>query len=248
MDVDRYRDCKRHRTWHARICAWRARQALMRNMMRGLTVTIALSFGLIVMAGASEDTDSATGQETHAVAGELGSAAAQSAGKSKVSSLSCTATTTSTHAAAKTAAQAQSAPKGCVRQLTWPLRGRIAVLREFDGPAQPWLSGHRGVDLLAERGDVIVAPASGTITFAGKVGGKSVVSLRHGSTVSSFEPAVTTLFAGDGVLQGRAIAVVDVGSDHCDGRCLHWGVRRGRNQYVDPAALTVARRIGLKSR
>ena len=32
---------------------------------------------------------------------------------------------------------------------SWPLSPRPAVLRAFDPPAKPWLSGHRGVDLEA---------------------------------------------------------------------------------------------------
>ena len=34
---------------------------------------------------------------------------------------------------------------------SWPLSPRPAVLRAFDPPARPWLSGHRGVDLRASR-------------------------------------------------------------------------------------------------
>ena len=58
----------------------------------------------------------------------------------------------------------------------WPV-GQPAVIADFDPPDRPWLSGHRGVDLQASDGDELYAPADGIISFAGSVGGKSVVSV-----------------------------------------------------------------------
>lgn len=72
----------------------------------------------------------------------------------------------------------------------WPV-GQPAVIADFDPPDRPWLSGHRGVDLQASDGDELYAPADGIISFAGSVGGKSVVSVNHGDLVSTFEPAHT---------------------------------------------------------
>ena len=37
----------------------------------------------------------------------------------------------------------------------WPLDGSPAVVRGFDPPPQPWLPGHRGVDLAAPPGAVV---------------------------------------------------------------------------------------------
>ncbi|BAS13167.1 hypothetical protein AHiyo8_14700 [Arthrobacter sp. Hiyo8] len=39
----------------------------------------------------------------------------------------------------------------------WPLSPKPAVLRGFDPPDKPWLSGHRGVDLQAVDDGVTVA-------------------------------------------------------------------------------------------
>mgnify|MGYP002228165365 CR=1 FL=1 len=62
---------------------------------------------------------------------------------------------------------------------------------------QPWAPGHRGVDLVAEQGTVILSPQAGTVSFAGKVAGKDVVSVRHrGGVTSTFEPAVTESSVG----------------------------------------------------
>ena len=134
----------------------------------------------------------------------------------------------------------------------WPV-GQPAVIADFDPPDQPWLSGHRGVDLQASDGDELYAPADGIISFAGSVGGKSVVSVNHGDLVSTFEPAHTEGVAGTAVRRGDVIGEVGGASDHCDGRCLHWGVRRVRLQnegtattYLDPLARVRPMRIGLK--
>ena len=134
----------------------------------------------------------------------------------------------------------------------WPV-GQPAVIADFDPPDRPWLSGHRGVDLQASDGDELYAPADGIISFAGSVGGKSVVSVNHGDLVSTFEPAHTEGVAGTAVRRGDVIGEVGGASDHCDGRCLHWGVRRVRLQnegtattYLDPLARVRPMRIGLK--
>ena len=136
--------------------------------------------------------------------------------------------------------------------MAWPV-GQPAVIADFDPPDRPWLSGHRGVDLQASDGDELYAPADGIISFAGSVGGKSVVSVNHGDLVSTFEPAHTEGVAGTAVRRGDVIGEVGGASDHCDGRCLHWGVRRVRLQnegtattYLDPLARVRPMRIGLK--
>ena len=50
----------------------------------------------------------------------------------------------------------------------WPVRG--AVNSEFGGRRSPWTKGgefHSGIDIGAERGTAVHAPAAGTVTFAG---------------------------------------------------------------------------------
>ena len=136
------------------------------------------------------------------------------------------------------------ASRGCVAALAWPLRS-VHLVEAFDGPAQPWLSGHRGVDLAAAEGDALLAPADGTVSFAGTVAGKQVVSLRHDGLTLTFEPAVTSRGVGARVSRGDAFAEVGERSDHCDGACVHWGVRRA-DDYLDPEPMTAKRRIALK--
>ncbi|MBT1173436.1 peptidoglycan DD-metalloendopeptidase family protein [Bifidobacterium sp. MA2] len=146
-------------------------------------------------------------------------------------------------------AASDDAPTGtgaCRAALSWPVDAPV-VDDPFDGPDEPWLAGHRGVDLLAGEGDELIAPADGVIAFAGSVAGKRVVSIRtDDDLVLTFEPAVTDLPVGTEVRRNDPFGVVSTGSDHCFGDCVHWGVRRGRRDYLDPEAMAAKRRIGLK--
>ncbi|ACL39373.1 Peptidase M23 [Pseudarthrobacter chlorophenolicus A6] len=116
----------------------------------------------------------------------------------------------------------------------WPLAPRPAVLRGFDPPPKPWLSGHRGVDLEAAGPAVdVVSPAAGTVSFVGVVVDRPVITIDHGTGLrSSFEPVVSPLAVGSAVAQGQVIGTTLPG--HCPAAgCLHWGVRQGED-YVDP--------------
>lgn len=134
----------------------------------------------------------------------------------------------------------------CRVGMAWPVDAPVAVA-PFDAPDSPWLAGHRGIDLEAQEGDRLIAPARGVIAFAGQVAGKQVVSIRtDDGLILTFEPASTDLPVGTAVTRGEPFGQVAVASDHCHDGCLHWGVRRGRRDYLDPQPLTGRRRIGLK--
>ncbi len=116
----------------------------------------------------------------------------------------------------------------------WPLAPRPKVLRDFDPPPKPWLSGHRGVDLdAAYDGAPVTSPAAGTVSFAGVVVDRPVITIDHGDGLrSSFEPVESTLAAGNTVAAGQVIGTALPG--HCGASaCVHWGVRRGED-YVNP--------------
>lgn len=120
------------------------------------------------------------------------------------------------------------------------------LLRAFDAPERPWDAGHRGVDLRL-RGDVVLAPADGTVRHVGMVAGRPVVSLDHGQqVVSSMEPVVAVVGKGERVRAGQPIGRLDPEADHCGRPCVHLGVRvlEGwlvggtlRDRYLDPALL-----------
>lgn len=114
----------------------------------------------------------------------------------------------------------------------WPAPGEVTA--PFDPPDQPWLAGHRGVDLAASPGEVVRAAADGVVAFAGSVAGKPVVSIDHADGVrTTYEPVVATVRAGDAVVLGGPIGLLSAGHGSDD---LHWGARRGRI-YLDPTLL-----------
>ncbi|MEE0941073.1 MAG: M23 family metallopeptidase [Bifidobacteriaceae bacterium] len=143
----------------------------------------------------------------------------------------------------------------CAAQFRWPVRNISEpenensvplIVRDFENPPQPWLPGHRGVDLETKPGTAIYAPCDGIVSFAGKVAGKDVMSIKHQGMTSTFEPALTTLKPGDEVTAGQQIATADGMSDHCADSCLHWGVKTGEKTYINPVSLVKFRHITLK--
>jgi murein DD-endopeptidase MepM/ murein hydrolase activator NlpD len=116
----------------------------------------------------------------------------------------------------------------------WPLTPRPAVLKAFDPPPKPWLSGHRGVDLQAVSDGVqVTSPAAGRVSFVGVVVDRPVITIDHGNGLrSSFEPVESTLAAGNVVAAGEPVGTLHAG--HCAAvPCVHWGVRRG-DDYLNP--------------
>ncbi|MCS6521570.1 M23 family metallopeptidase [Curtobacterium citreum] len=115
----------------------------------------------------------------------------------------------------------------------WPTGSRI-VERGWEAPADDYAAGHRGIDVAASIGTPAVAVASGTVSFAGSVAGRGVVSIDHGgglvSTLDSVDPSVST---GDEVDQGSTVGTVSVGHCPASAPCLHLGARVD-GRYVDP--------------
>ncbi|PJJ63583.1 peptidase M23-like protein [Compostimonas suwonensis] len=118
----------------------------------------------------------------------------------------------------------------------WPLDGRNPIVRGFEAPPHPYGAGHRGIDIAATPGQLVRAPAAGTVSFAGVVVDRGVLSIAHpGGLVSSYEPVETQLAEGRSVSPGEAIATID-GTSHCGSSCLHLGVRLD-GEYVSPLLL-----------
>ncbi|MDR0990307.1 MAG: M23 family metallopeptidase, partial [Propionibacteriaceae bacterium] len=101
------------------------------------------------------------------------------------------------------------------------------VVRAFDPPAEKWLAGHRGVDLSAQAGDIVVAAAAGQVRFAGLVAGRGVVSLDHAGVITTYEPVTALVAVGDRVAAGTPIGVLDSGHACPAPACLHWGLKMG---------------------
>jgi murein DD-endopeptidase MepM/ murein hydrolase activator NlpD len=122
----------------------------------------------------------------------------------------------------------------------------LRVTRPFDAPASPYGPGHRGVDLAAAPGAVVVAAGAGVVAFAGMVAGRPVVSVAHpGGLRTTYEPVAPSLRAGLPVARGSPIGTLVAGHAGCPvTACLHWGARRGSG-YLDPLLLLRPPRVRL---
>lgn len=107
------------------------------------------------------------------------------------------------------------------------------MVHEFDPPDNPYGSGHRGVDLSGSVGQVVLAPSSGAVTFAGVIAGRGVVVVDHGSVRSTLEPVAAEIVLGATVDAGDPLGTLQAVSHHCGHPCLHWGVIDGET-YRDP--------------
>jgi len=144
-----------------------------------------------------------------------------------------------------TAAHAR-APGATAGRWVWPLSPEPEVVRQFDRPDQPWLPGHRGVDLAATVDQAVLAPTDGRISWTGVIAGRSVVVVAHpGGLRSTFEPVTATSAVGTAVARGEPVGTVTSTSGHCAPRtCVHWGVIRGET-YLDPLSFVGRSRVVL---
>lgn len=124
------------------------------------------------------------------------------------------------------------------------MQGPVVQPFSYD-EAHPYSAGqHRGVDIGADAaGENVLAPASGTVTFAGTVAanGKSVTI----ETVDGYSVTLTHL-GSISVSKGATVAEQDVvgtvgpsGTPEVDGPYVHLGIRitNDPNGYVDPLGL-----------
>jgi hypothetical protein len=115
------------------------------------------------------------------------------------------------------------------------------VINQYESPLTPYGPGHRGIDLGAEVGTEVLAPASGVISFVGQVGFRNTISIDFGSNMSAtVEPVCSGLTEGTYVYVGDSIGTVcepELGYlSHCEITCLHFGTRTEAG-YFSPLAL-----------
>lgn len=116
----------------------------------------------------------------------------------------------------------------------WPVVG--PVINAFDPPDSPFGTGHRGVDIAAPEGTVVVAPAPGVVTFAGPIGGNLFLTLDHGGGLTSTYSWISSRLVrrGDVVTTGQAIALSGLAHPaSAMVASLHLGVRLD-GVYQDP--------------
>ena len=94
------------------------------------------------------------------------------------------------------------------------------------------------MDLLAPVGAVVRAAVTGTVSFAGPLAGRGVVTVTHADgTRTTYEPVTATVTVGQVVRTGGTLGRLAGAASHCRPRaCLHWGWRRGE-VYLDPRLL-----------
>lgn len=116
----------------------------------------------------------------------------------------------------------------------------IVVERPYAAPAGPYAPGHRGVDLRADPGSIVRAPAPGVVRVAGRVAGKAVVSIAHPHRIlgrtgwrTTYEGVLAGVDVGDDVRAGDPLGVVIA---HAHARGFHWGLKNG-GVYADPMLL-----------
>ena len=145
---------------------------------------------------------------------------------------------TSAQAAAERAADERAAGPWASPTVTqrgswaWPVPSHV-VTAPYAAPATRYAAGHRGIDLAAPPGSVVTAPDDAVVRFVGVVVDRPVLTLDHGDGVlSSYEPVASEMTVGSVVGRGAVIGSVAAGG-HCDGGCLHVGVRIA-GEYVSP--------------
>ncbi len=123
-----------------------------------------------------------------------------------------------------------------------PLNPPIELINQYRQPNSDYSAGHRGVDYQVSLGQPVLAPADGVVYFAGMVVNRSVLSIMHGSAISTeFEPACPIVAAGESVLRSQVIAKVCDAlpsyNQHCfAARCLHFAMKIN-GKYLSPLAL-----------
>jgi hypothetical protein len=113
---------------------------------------------------------------------------------------------------------------------SWPVEGQVVQPFAFD-EAHPYAAGqHRGIDIAAAPGSPVVAPAGGTVTFAGTVPSNgTTVSILSGSySVTLTQLGSLSVRKGQGVAEGATVGTA--------GGTVHLGVRVASDPqgYVDP--------------
>jgi len=129
-----------------------------------------------------------------------------------------------------------SAPAMASGDWSWPVVGPI--LRGFDDGDSPYSAGHRGIDIGAPIGTVIHSPATGVVSFSGRVGGYLYISIDHpGGVRSTFSWLTSSVVRkGQSVAVGEVIGTTGLGHPGSTTPHLHLGTRIG-GVYVDPLSL-----------
>jgi len=127
----------------------------------------------------------------------------------------------------------RSVQKSAGSHWVWPDPPPHRISRGFQAPATRYSTGHRGIDIVAVEGEPISAPTDAVVHFSGHVVDRPVLTLEtNDGLLISMEPVESSATQGARVAKGDVIATTARGG-HCDGACVHLGVRRD-GEYVSP--------------
>ena len=111
----------------------------------------------------------------------------------------------------------------------WPVNGILT-----SGYGWRWGRMHEGIDISAPTGTAVRAVASGTVIYAGSMGGYgTIIVLDHGNGLATAYAHLSSIWIGGGsVSQGQGIGAVGC-TGSCTGSHLHFEVRVN-GSAVDP--------------
>ena len=152
-------------------------------------------------------------------------------------------------AAAVLAAAAFCALAPCRRGRLDVAELRRPVLQPFVfDPAHPYAAGqHRGIDVAGAAGSTVVAPAAGTVTFAGTVPGSGLsltIATPQGDAVTLTHLGSLAVAQGAAVAEGDGVGTIGPSGDPEVGEpYVHLGVRIAADPqgYLDPLSLLPVR-------
>lgn len=129
---------------------------------------------------------------------------------------------------------------------SWPV-APPTITRHFNQLEHNWQSGHRGVDLAASPGTVILSAADGVVHFAGKVNHQLSVSILHSDGIrTTYGPLEETpLQKGHRIRRGDPVGTLALPTAQHPEQGVHWGAIRG-STYLNPLDLVSTRPIVLK--
>ncbi len=128
---------------------------------------------------------------------------------------------------------------------SWPADGQ--VIRAFSLGDDPYAGGqHRGVDIAADAGSNVRAPAAGTVSFAGTVPGNGrTVTIRTGDGYAITLVGLGSIGVAKNALvsEGDTVGTVATAPDDGSPASVHLGIRIASdpNGYIDPLTLLPAR-------
>jgi murein DD-endopeptidase MepM/ murein hydrolase activator NlpD len=113
--------------------------------------------------------------------------------------------------------------------LIWPVNGIVT-----SGFGWRWGRMHEGIDISAPTGTAVRAAASGSVIYAGSMGGYgTIIVIDHGNGLATAYAHLSSIWIGGGsVSQGQGIGAVGC-TGSCTGPHLHFEVRVN-GSAVDP--------------